>query len=392
MYKASIPSVSYQAPWDISFDDRMTLLTRGSPRVAYFYSVPDTSTFRYRAYNVAQSLSVHASAARPSAAWFTAADFEQMDRVLSACDILVLCRNSLYNDQIARLAAQARARGRRILFDVDDLVFDPAYTHLLIDTLGLDMRNPAVWDYWFSYIGRVAATFALADGVLVTNSYLGARAEAWSGKPSRVLPNFLNREQQEISDRIWSAKETGGWARDGRINLGYFSGSPSHNRDFSLVSHAIAELMDENSAIWLQIVGFLEPGSELARHQARIQPLPLQDFVNLQRAIGTVEINLVPLQDNPFTHCKSELKWFEAAIVGALTVASPTEAYRNVIDHGSNGWISSAHVWKETLTDIVRDLDDTRAKVAPRARAEARDRFGWDQQAACIEAALFDNW
>jgi hypothetical protein len=58
VYKASIPSVSYQAPWDISFDDRMALLTRGSPRVAYFYSVPDTSTFRYRAYNVAQSLSV----------------------------------------------------------------------------------------------------------------------------------------------------------------------------------------------------------------------------------------------------------------------------------------------------------------------------------------------
>jgi glycosyltransferase involved in cell wall biosynthesis len=384
--------VVFQAPWEISFDERMALLTRGSPRAAYFYSVPDTSTFRYRAYNVAQSLSANASARRPSAAWFTAAEFEQMGRVLSACDVLILCRNSLYTDQIARLAAQARARRRRILFDVDDLVFDPAYAHLLIDTLGLDMSNPAVWDYWFAYIGRVGATFALADGALVTNSYLAARAEAWSGKPARVLPNYLNREQQEISDRIWHAKETDAWLRDGCTHLAYFSGSPSHNRDFSLVSHAIAELMDEDRSIRLRIVGFLEPASELARHQTRIESMPLQDFINLQRAIGAVEVNLVPLQDNPFTNCKSELKWFEAAITGALTVASPTAAYRNIIDHGGNGWLAPAHGWKETLDQILRDLDDTRRHVAPPARAEARERFGWDRQAARIEGALFENY
>ena len=389
MYVAAVPAAPYRAPWDLSFDERMALLMRGSPRAAYFYTVPDTSTFRYRAYNIAQALTASGGRRGPSAAWFTEAELEQMSRVLDACDVLVLCRNSLYDDRIARLAGWARARHRRILFDVDDLVFDSTYTHLLMDTLGVNVRDPAVWDYWFSYIGRIAATYTLCDGALVTNGYLARHAEAWSGKPVSVIPNFLNREQQDISDRIWDAKETGGWARDGRTHLAYFSGSPSHARDFGLVSHTIARLMDEDESLWLRVVGFLEPGPELSRHRARIETVPLQDFVNLQREIGAVEVNLVPLQDNPFTNCKSELKWFEAALVGALTVASPTFTYDRIIEHGSNGWLSHSHTWEAVLRETLRAVDGHRATIAPRAREEARAKYGWDRQARMIEAALF---
>jgi glycosyltransferase involved in cell wall biosynthesis len=384
-----VPAIQYRAPWDIPFDDRLSMLRRGSPRAAYFYSVPDTSTFRYRAYNVAQALTASPPGRGPSASWFTEADLGQSGRVLDACDVLILCRNSLYTERVARLAAQARARHRRILFDVDDLVFDPAYIHLLMDTLGVNMREEAVWNYWFSYVGRVGATFALCDGAIVTNEYLAEHARSWSGKPARVIPNFLNREQQEFSDRIWDAKAANGWARDGRTHVAYFSGSPSHARDFGLVSSTVARLMDDDASLWLRIVGFLEPGPELNRHRSRIEYLPLQDFINLQREIGAVEVNLVPLQDNPFTNCKSELKWFEAAIVGALTIASPTYTYERIIKDGCNGWLSHAHTWEAKLREILASLDDHRALIAPRAREQARESFGWDRQAEIIVAGLF---
>ena len=392
MYSAEIQPVVPYAPWDIPFDQRMALLTRGSPRAAYFYSIPDTSTFRYRAYNVAQSLAAIPGGSGPSASWFTEADLDRIGRVLDMCDVLVLCRNSLYNDRIARLAAQARARNRLVLFDVDDLVFDPAYTHLLMDTLDQDLTNSTVWDYWFGYVGRVGATYALCDGALVTNAYLADRAKAWSNKPTRVIPNFLNREQQELSDRVWDAKQHNNWARDGRTHLAYFSGSPSHDRDFGLVSTAIARLMDEDSSLWLRVVGFLEPSPQLARHSGRIEALPLQDFLNLQREIGSVEVNLVPLQDNPFTNCKSELKWFEAAVVGALTIASPVHAYRGVVEHARTGWLSEAHAWDGMLRDVLRDVDCHRSDIAPRAREEARERYGWDRQSDVISSALFNGW
>ena len=390
MYLAQLPAIPYGDPWDIPFEDRLAALLRGSPRAAYYYAVPDTSTFRYRAYNIAQSLAAKPGGA--AASWFIEADGERMRRVLDACDVLILCRNSLYNHHVARLAAQARARGRPVLFDVDDLVFDPSYVHLLVDTLDQPVESADMWNYWFSYVGRVGATYALCDGALVTNEYLAARAATWSGKPARVIPNYMNREQQAISDQIWEEKQATGWARDGSIHIGYFSGSPSHNRDFGLLAPALARLMDEDPSIILRVVGFLDPGPEFLRHKDRIQASPLQDFINLQREIGAVEVNLVPLQDNPFTNCKSELKWFEAAAVGSLTIASPTHAYRGVIEPGANGWLADTQAWERTLPEVVTNLEALREAVAPRAREQARERFGWDRQAGTIEAALFAPW
>ena len=75
--------------------------------------------------------------------------------------------------------------------------------------------------------------------------------------------------------------------------------------------------------------------------------------------------------------------------MGSLTIASPTFSYRTTIEPGGNGWLAAAHEWDRVLSGVLRDVDAARVEVAPRARAEARERFGWDRQAATIEAALF---
>lgn len=366
----------------------MAMLCRGSPRAAYFYEAPDTSTFRYRAYNIWQSLAAELPGG-PSASWFHNGDLDQIKRFLDQCDVLVLSRVR-YTDQIGRMIAWARSRNRRVLFDVDDLVFDACCTHIVMDTLEVDFTNPLAFDVWFASVGRLGATMNLCDGVVVTNSYLATRAEAFLGKPASIIPNYLNREQTEASAAIWNAKDRTGWARDDRIHLGYFSGTPTHNRDFALLARALAGLMDEDTRVYLRVVGFLNNlDPELDRHRARIETIPLQDFVNLQREIGCVEINLVPLQDNVFTNCKSELKWFEAAVVGAVTIASPTQPYRQAIQHGQNGWLAPAHAWDEVLREVIDGGPTLWHTVAARARNDAIARFGWDNQARGIRAAIF---
>lgn len=389
MYDIEIPSVQFYPPWEKGFDERMTMLNSGAPRAAYFYEIPDTSTFRYRAYNVWQSLSDETPAG-PAASWFHNGDLALMERFLDKSDVLVLCRVR-YTDHINRMVTRARARGQRVLFDVDDLVFDVRYTHVIMDTLDVDLRDPAAFDFWFAYHSRMGGALNLCDGVVTTNPYLAARAEDFLGKPSRIIPNYLNREQMGFSAKIWNAKERSGWSRDGRIHLGYFSGSPSHNRDFALIAPVLARLMDEDQRLLLRVVGFLEHiGSDLDRHRARIDLIPLQDFINLQHKIGEVEINLVPLQDNVFTNCKSELKWFEAAIVGAVTVASPTDVYRRVIEHGVNGWLSPAHAWEEVLRQVIEGGPSLWRAVALRAREDAIQKYGWRNQTKSIYAALFE--
>ena len=388
MYTTVIPPVTFTAPWEKSFDERMAILLRGSPRAAYFYDVPDTRTFRYRVYNVSQSLAAEGPGG-PSASWFHRGDLDRIERVLDQCDVLVLCRVH-YSDWTNRMITWARARGRRVLFDVDDLVFDAKCAHTVMDTLDVELNEDS-WQFWFGEISRIGVTMSLCDGVVVTNPYLAAQAEAFLGGPARIIPNYLNRQQLELSGLIWDAKKDYDWARDHRIHLGYFSGTPSHNRDFAVIAGPLARLMDEDERLTLRVVGFLDRVyPELERHSHRIETIPLQDFLNLQRQIGQVEINLVPLQDNIFTNCKSELKWFEAAVVGALTVATPTYTFRHVIEHRTNGWLAPAYAWEDALREVVAGGERTWHSVTARARTDARERFGWRKQAMAISTALFE--
>jgi hypothetical protein len=360
--------VDYDHPWDIGFEDRMAMLTRGSPRAAYFFEKPDTSTFRYRVFNISQALA-EGTPGGPSSAWFDQDEFDRMDRVIDLCDLLVVCR-ARYTHRVANMIERAKTRGRRVIFDCDDLVFDLSHTHMIMDTLGQVLDAGHVWDQWFANIGRVAASFALCDGATVTNPYLAQRArDAFADdRPIRILPNFLEPRQQALSEHIWQAKAQSGWSRDDTVHLGYFSGTPTHNRDFALIAGVVARIMDDDPRLRLRIVGFLDLGPELARHAARIEFFPLQDHL--------------------FTNCKSELKWFEAAVVGTVTVATPTYTFRHAIEHGRTGWLAASQNWESVLREVLRGIDE-HADVTWQARESALSRHSWHNQRRLITQALF---
>jgi glycosyltransferase involved in cell wall biosynthesis len=378
--------VRYSDPWAQSLASRLAALSRGAPRVAYFYERPDTSTFRYRCFNMIEALEV----AEPGigAAWFSAEDLEWSDRIIERADTIVICR-ARYTPAFGRLITTARSRGRRVLFDVDDLIFDTRFAHMVMDTLDQNTAE-ADLDFWFGVMARIGETMRLCDGVILTNEYLARRASDFCGLPSWVVPNFLNGAQLDISARIVERKRASGWRRDGRIHLGYFSGTPSHNRDFAIIADTVAELLQRDRRLVLRIVGFLEPKGRLAAMADRIERFPLQDFLNLQRLIGEVELNLVPLQDNTFTNCKSELKVFEAAITGTISIASPSFTLKRAIEEGETGYLAPAYRWEEVVLRAIDQLDDY-PRMAEAAVAAAEERYGPARQAQAITAAVFGN-
>ena len=77
--------------------------------------------------------------------------------------------------------------------------------------------------------------------------------------------------------------------------------------------------------------------------------------MTLQKLVAWVGLNLVPLQYNTFTNCKSELKYFEAAIVGTQTIASPTYTYARAIQDGENGYLAQAHQWLNRIRHAAAD-------------------------------------
>ena len=385
------PKRPWSDPWMAeSFAGRIAALRRGKTRVAYYYDFPDSSTFRYRVYNMIQVLGSRDG--DTSASWFCRADSGRFDQIVDCCDVLVICR-ARYTDRVGSMIERAKNLGRTVIFDVDDLVFDPQYLHLIMATLDQDTESETHLDRWFGYIGRVSAALQLCNRVTTTNEYLAARIRACTGKDVCVVPNFINREQLECSLKLHAAKRASRFAGDQHIHLGYFSGSPTHDKDFDLVSDALARLLDQDSRLRVRLVGHVNAKGPITRHAERIERFGMHDFLNLQRLIGSTEINLVPLQDNTFTNCKSELKFFEAGIVGTITVASPVYAYRHAMIDGLNGYLAGPCEWESKLRSAIDTLNGSRnayAEMAEHAFETSLSRFCWDSQLPVITRALLD--
>ena len=380
-----VPEVAYRDPWVKPFATRLRQLATGRHRVAYFYERPDNSTFRYRIYNMAQVL--NETPREISASFFFLEDAAQFDEIATLADQLVICRTR-YDHLVVRLITAFRTRGKKVLYDTDDLVFNVEYAHLLMSTLDVDQQDAREWDHWFAYTSRLGATLRLCDGGIGTNDWLATQIAEFAQIPTAVIPNFMNREQVELSKRLFEMKRSLPLGNDGLIHFGYFSGSPSHNRDFAMVTPALEALLDEDDSLGVIVVGYIEPGPQLSRFgKHRVKRMPFQDYLNLQRLIASVEFNLMPLQYNVFTNCKSELKYFEAAAVGTPSVASPTNSYRGAIRHGVNGWLAQAHQWLTTLRGALAQRSEYSA-ICKQANEDVIATYTWQVQRPAIVSAL----
>jgi glycosyltransferase involved in cell wall biosynthesis len=328
-----------------------------------------------------------------SASWFCGRELSRMDRMLERADALVICR-APYTPGVDQLIAKGRARRIPVFFDIDDLVFDPIYARGVMGIMNLDATSERLLDTWFAFCARMGTTLKMCHGALTPSRFLAGQIEVFAPDLQvHVLPNFLNAEQQRFSEQLYRSKENSSFASDGRIHMGYFSGSPSHSRDFALLANALGELLDEDKRLVLRIVGVLDHVQLLSSHRERIEFYPMQDFLNLQRLIGEVEVNLAPLQDSIFTNCKSELKFFEAAIVGTITVASPTYAFRNAIKDGENSFLARSYEWRAKLRQALALVEDRQAysAMAQKGHQHARERYGWDKPGRLIEETIFER-
>jgi glycosyltransferase involved in cell wall biosynthesis len=367
-------------PWAPSIDERVRRVsTPAAHTVAYLYEVPDTSTFRYRVFNMVEALGLEDESQHISATWFTRAELPILERLIDEVRTLVICRTR-YTARLDSLVARARAAGCRVLFDVDDLIFDTRYVSLVLETLD---RNPgeAMLDEWFASMSRIGALLRLCDGAISTNQFLSARIEDFAQLPAWVVPNFLNDLQLERAAEVRRTRHASD--QPGRVTtIGYFSGTPTHNRDFELVSTALARVMTRHADVRLRIVGFLDIGPALRGFGDRIDILPLTDFLTLETLIGATGLNVVPLQTNAFSNSKSELKYFEAAIVETPTFATPTYSFRLAIEDGVNGYLVDSYDWEDRLEQAVcGDLD--LAGVAERGLAHT---LRWYTPAAQVGA------
>jgi glycosyltransferase involved in cell wall biosynthesis len=339
-------------PWERTLIDRLADLRPGTTRVAYVYERAEPGTFRYRCYNMAQA--INRQSGDMSASYFFLQDLLTIDRLSDYADILVLVRVR-YDSDVERLIRTFRLSGKPVLYDIDDNIFTLEATPLLVASLDQGLTRFGRIEKWVGVVGRIRHSLQEVDGIITTNDFLADQLRSQFDVPVSVIPNFLNIEQWDYSTTLRDQKKR---PPGNSPVIGYFSGSASHNRDYQIAEDGLRHILQTFPSARLRIAGYLEPPVSLSGFADRIDRLPFMDFLGLQRAISEVTVNLSPLQHNAFSYSKSELKYFEAAAVGVVTVASPAPVFTDAIVHGQNGFIADGLDWPDVLEHVVSLADD----------------------------------
>ena len=164
-------------------------------------------------------------------------------------------------------------------------------------------------------------------------------------------------------------------------------------RDFTVAAPALARLLAGTRTSSIRIAGFLDDVGPLEDFRDRIEFVPFMHYMDLQRSIAEVEVSIAPLRHNGFNVCKSDLKFFEAAVVGTWTIASHTPSLDAAIDDGTTGRLARDHEWDGALAeavDLARRTDDYAEKMTAAAE-HAHRRWAWDSVAAPVRQALTDQ-
>jgi glycosyltransferase involved in cell wall biosynthesis len=359
---------------------------RGPWQVVFVSGEPKTAGHVYRIARMARS----AAEAGWAAATVAVDDLEPhwWQKLAPAPQFVILWRVR-HRPLVERAIAAWRQAGATILFDVDDLMIDPAIARPdVIDAIRSLRLEPAAVADLYEGIRR---TMLLADACLAPTAPLAAALEAAS-RPAFVIENGFDDETVRASRAAVLARRR--QPADGLVRIGYAAGSRTHQRDFAVAAPALAAVLRDHPACRLVLFrrsgrdgALLEVGEfpELAGLADRIEWREAVPLARLPEELARCDINIAPLEaGNPFCEAKSELKYFEAALVGVPTVASPTAPFRAAIRDGATGLLAAdAADWRRHLQRLVTDAS-LRRRMGQEAYHDVLHRYGPERRRDAI--------
>ena len=298
-------------------------------------------------------------------------------RRLMGAAVLYACRVPATPEYMP-VFAYARALGIPVIYDIDDLLFDPEVfpppLHTYAGTIDEETHRRLALDNPFFLEG-----LRFADQVTVSTPAL-AREVARHVDPSvpvTVLPNLLD-------DTLAAEARSGQQQRarnDEDVVIFYGSATKAHKEDFyRIFLPAVLQVLDTHPQARLELVGFFEdlPDALLLSGRIRIEP-PTPDFAAYLARLREADISISVLEESRSTDVKSEIKWLEAAVYGIPSVVSPTATYREALTDGKDVLFArDVAEWAAQLGRLVKDAS-LRERIGRAARAHALERFGPEQ-------------
>lgn len=336
---------------------------------------------RYRCHHVAEELESHKFKTS-----ITVQDNPLLPLYADQFSVFIFHR-VLFTPSVAKLIGRIKGRGKEIIFETDDLVYDSEY---LAHMDYYQVMNPLERKLYEHGVGGEILADPYVKVATTTTSYLADKLRE-KGKQVFVVPNRLSKEDVRIADKLYEechperiresrnlhTIENIPWqTRDDEVTLAYFSGSASHNKDFATIVEPLLVILEKHANVELALYGPLDIDPRFDRFGERVKRTRYVQRKKHWENVARADINLAPLEvGNPFCESKSELKFFEAGIVGVPTVAAATRTFQEAIRDGEDGFVATTpEEWAEKLGKLIADVG-LRKRIGEAARKTALAKY-----------------
>lgn len=256
--------------------------------------------------------------------------FPPRDMRLVTSDIIILQRAT--HEGFLKIIPILQKDGKKIVYDIDDNFWEiPSY-------------NPVHRAYPSEMLKTVKQIIKLCDACVVStdemNEYFTNRS---LNKNIHTIQNTLPCWDYPILPKD-----------DSRIRIGW-AATLTHSGDMNKeLLFALDKLTNEFDNVELVFVGY-NPFSKWNKKVEHYEYIEAKEFLNFYNELR-LDIGIMPLVDNTFNSCKSDVKYIENSVSNTVCVASNVAPYRKSIKHDETGKIIvSDKEWYNTLKTLIQD-------------------------------------
>lgn len=260
-------------------------------------------------------------------------------------DVLILSRE-VHGPNLVAAANMRRDYGTRIIYDVDDYLFD------------LPPWNPvAKWFANDNIRSNIEHFLTHCDAITVSTEPL-RRAYAKYNEHIYVLPNSI---WPRVPSRV----------RNNRLPVVGWSGAVGHDMDFARAREALEELGRTGEAFVKLFSCEDFPAGPTVYNTPYV---PWKGYYQTLAALD-FDIGLVPLADHRFNLSKSNIRYLEYSMAGTPTIASAVGPFATTIEHDQTGiLIEDDDDWLPWIRRLLKDPAHA-DRLAAAAREDVLERF-----------------
>lgn len=263
----------------------------------------------------------------------------------------------IVDHSFASQIAEAKKRGCRIVYDMDDSYIDVA------------PDNPAKEYTDACSMASIYKMVLISDCITTTNNYLAEKIREYYGHENvMVIPNSL-----DVHEQGWRPLEKCN-SKDNVVRI-FWSGGHSHKEDLEVCFEAIDQILQNYQNTEFITAGYLHPKIEEFKRTRRywrrhVDIGGANEYVYFEALKDLdADIGIAPIVDSEFNKAKSNIKFIEYTMCWMPTVASRVGPYEESICHKEDGFLpkNNTQDWYSCLSKLV-ESKGRRIEMVKKAR------------------------